>query len=106
MPTFSVGNTLTMNECLMQPDFKTAELGDALPRQLPEREEDGEFVVELLELIESAEDKLGLVLTFPQEPHHIRLHREDRQGDVRCQCFLQFTSRGVMEHGHDAVELT
>lgn len=37
--------------------------------------------MELLEFIKSAEDKLGLILTFPQDPHHIRLYREDREGD-------------------------
>lgn len=72
--------------------------GDALPRQLPEGEEDGEFVVELLKLIKSAEDKLRLILTFPQDPHHVRLHREDKEETAMCQCF---TSRDVMEHGHD-----
>lgn len=49
--------------------------GDALPRQLPEREQDGQFVVELLKLIKSAKHKLGLRLTFPQEPHYICLQR-------------------------------
>lgn len=33
--------------------------------------------MELLELIESAEDELGLGLAFPQEPHHVRLWGED-----------------------------
>ena len=69
-----------------------------LPWQLPEGEDDGEFVVELLKLIKSAEDKLRLILTFPQDPHHVRLHREDREETATCQCF---TPRDVMEHEHD-----
>lgn len=50
-----------------------------LPWQLPEREEDSQFIVELLKLVKSAEDKLWLILTFPQESHHIDLHREEKQ---------------------------
>lgn len=50
-----------------------------LPWQLPEREEDSQFIVELLKLVKSAEDKLWLILTFPQESHHIDLHRAEKQ---------------------------
>lgn len=46
-----------------------------LPWQLPQRKQDGQFVVQLLKLIESAEDKLRFILTFPEDPHHIGLHR-------------------------------
>lgn len=48
-----------------------------VPWQLPQREEDAELVVELLELIEGAEEKLGLALPLAQEPHHIRLQEEE-----------------------------
>lgn len=58
---------------LLSHSFTVCGGGRVLPRQLPEREQDGQLVVELLELIKSAEDELGLVVTFPQEPHHIRL---------------------------------
>ena len=46
------------------------------PGQLPEGEEDGEFAVELLELVKSAKNKLGLALSLSQEPHHIGLEGE------------------------------
>lgn len=54
----------------------TSRRGDAVPRQLPKRKQDREFVVELLKFIKSAEDKLRLTLTVPQDPHHVRLDRE------------------------------
>lgn len=44
-----------------------------LPGQLPQGEEDAELVVELLELVKGAEDELGLLVTFSEEPHHVRL---------------------------------
>jgi len=46
------------------------------PGQLPEGEEDAQLAVELLELIKSAENKLGLALSLSQEPHHIGLQGE------------------------------
>lgn len=46
---------------------------EVLPGQLPEGEQNAEFVVQLLELIKSAEDELRLSVTFPLEPHHVRL---------------------------------
>lgn len=57
--------------------LKGASEGEMLPRQLPEREHNGQFVVELLKLVERAEDKLSLVLAFPHNPHHVGLPRQD-----------------------------
>lgn len=59
----------------------------SVPRQLPQREQDAELVVELLKLIEGAEDKLWLLVTFSQEPHHVRLH-EDSQLSPRLHTTL------------------
>lgn len=52
----------------------------AQPWKLPEGEQYGQFVVELLKLIKSAEDKLRLVLTFPHDPYDVRLQRRRAAG--------------------------
>ncbi len=77
----------------------------ALPRQLPEGEDNSEFVVELLKLIKSAENKLRLILAFPHDPHHIRLHRKNREGDSsKVSVLLQFASTDMLEHQTNAAQ--
>lgn len=44
-----------------------------LPGQLPQGEEDAELVVELLKLVKGAKDELRLLVTFSEEPDHVRL---------------------------------
>lgn len=48
-----------------------------LPWELPQRKEDGQLVVQLLEFIESAEDKLRITLALPEDSHHIDLCGEE-----------------------------
>lgn len=73
---------MVSTECaLYHYQFRTIIIRGVLPWKLPKREQDGEFVVELLKFIKSAKDKLRLILTFSQDPHHICLDTRDKEGD-------------------------